>query len=172
MIANNDRISVARLREVVMYDPKTGDFTWLARGIKRFDNRFAGKRASTLTPQKYNQLCIDHKVIRAARAAYAMMMGNWPETVVDHINGVRNDDRWSNLRLATSSDNACNSAKQSNNKTGFKGVTRRRKGKPFEATIMRHGKHTYLGTYDTAEEAYSAYCKAAEALHGEYGRMD
>jgi hypothetical protein len=60
------------------------------------------------------------KSYRSARLAYFYMTGRWPETV-DHINGVRDDDRYTNLRCATAQENGFN-RRTIANRTGFRGV--------------------------------------------------
>lgn len=92
--------------------------------------------------------------------------------LVDHINGNQLDNRRVNLRFADKSTNGCNRGKPSNNTSGFKGVVfdKRRKSRPWRATIkFRQIKHV-LGQFATPEEAHAAYCNAAAQLHGEYAR--
>lgn len=85
---------------------------------------------------------------------------------VDHINGDGLDNRRSNLRLCSLSENVFNRAANLNNTTGFKGVCR--KGDRWTARIGKEG--TYLGTFGTAEEAAAAYDQAASHRFGEYAR--
>jgi hypothetical protein len=85
---------------------------------------------------------------------------------VDHRNHNTLDNRKQNLRIASSSENQCNRAKQKNNTTGYKGVQVR--GKRFTAFIGARGERHYLGCFSTATEAYCAYCTAASRLHGEF----
>ncbi len=54
------------------------------------------------------------------------------------------------------------------NKTGYKGVSYNKSGRKFSARISIHKKVIGLGTYDDAESAHHAYCKAAKELHGEF----
>lgn len=86
---------------------------------------------------------------------------------VDHIDGDGLNNRRSNIRLATNSQNSMNKGILSNNQTGYKGVVRRKNGE-YTAKITVNGKRTFLGTFDTAIEAYEAYCAAAKDLHGEF----
>lgn len=160
---------ISSLHKALHYCPDTGEFTWKSRGQRLFDEKLAGKLAGVIDREGYRRIVFGGKYYRAARLAYAFMTGKWPDVYVDHINGRRADDRWVNLREADFSQNSCNTSKQSNNKTGFKGVAKRNRGKPYEATIMHNGKHHYLGTFHTAEEAHAAYCTASEKLHGAFG---
>lgn len=88
----------------------------------------------------------------------------------EHINGDTLDNRRDNLRIATRSQNARNRGKQSNNKSGYKGVHFHKASGKWIAEIGLNGKHIYLGLYSTPQLAHEAYCKAAEQLHGEYAR--
>ena len=81
--------------------------------------------------------------------------------LIDHINGNGLDNRKSNLRLADKSLNAINSKIRSDNSTGYRGVTFNKKANKYMAEISRNGKKTYLGLFNTAEEAHGAYIKAS-----------
>ena len=88
----------------------------------------------------------------------------------DHINRLSTlDNRRDNLRAATNSQNLMNQGIRSDNKTGFKGVTRF--GAKWQASIMAQGKWKYLGLFSTPEEASDAYYRAAKELHGEFARL-
>lgn len=163
-------ITLDRVSQLLTYNSETGNFTWKPRGQPKFDNRFAGKQAGVVC-NGYINITIDYIVIRAHRLAYFMVNGKWPQENIDHINNDKLDNRIENLRLATTAQNMQNVGKYSTNTTGYKGVVKRKNGKPYEATIMAFGQYHYLGTYDTPEEAYAAYCKAAVDLHGEYHRL-
>lgn len=95
-----------------------------------------------------------------------------PNTHVDHINGNKLDNRKSNLRLCNRRQNLQNRTKQSNNKSGYKGVVYDKSRARWKAEIGYNGKRKHLGRFDTAEEAYAAYCKAAELYHGEFANLN
>lgn len=90
---------------------------------------------------------------------------------VDHINCDPLDNRRANLRAATPSQNSCNRRPQSNNTSGFKGVSWCKRECKFRASIRALNKQRSLGYYETPQEAYAAYCKAAASLHGEFARF-
>lgn len=83
---------------------------------------------------------------------------------IDHRNGVRNDNRWLNLREATSSQNKFN-RKVVNHHRGVHFIARDRK---FGAQIRAEGEHHWLGSFLLPEDACRAYRAAAAALHGEF----
>ncbi|MBW0450883.1 HNH endonuclease [Paraburkholderia phenoliruptrix] len=93
------------------------------------------------------------------------------DRIVDHINGVKTDNRRSNLRICSKSENGYNQGAQRNNTTGFKGVTVRKDSGRYMAQIRSRGKKIYLGLFDTAVEAHAAYCAAALELHGEFANF-
>lgn len=85
---------------------------------------------------------------------------------VDHINGNPLDNRKSNLRICTQTQNSYNSARQKNNKSGCLGVFQR--GNRWEARIMVNRKVIYLGLFPTKEEAISARLSAEVEFYGEF----
>jgi hypothetical protein len=95
------------------------------------------------------------------------MVGRWPDQI-DHRNGDQLDDRWDNLREATCSQNQANRSAHKDNKTGFKGVYFHA-GK-YTAMIMRNGVHRYLGRFDSAQDAHTAYANVAQQIDGEFFR--
>jgi len=86
----------------------------------------------------------------------------------DHINGNKLDNRRSNLRTATNQQNAYNRGENSNNTSGFKGVSWENQKKKFRARIWISGKCNCLGFFESPEAASSAYREAANRLHGEF----
>lgn len=90
--------------------------------------------------------------------------------MVDHKNGNCLDNRRSNLRLASNTQNQQNAKKQSRNTSGYKGV-RFSKGK-WMARISVNGTRLYLGMFDTPQQAHDAYKEAALKYHGEFARME
>lgn len=89
---------------------------------------------------------------------------------VDHENLNTLDNRRANLRVATRSQNQHNRRRQSNNRSGYKGVGWHRASSKWRARIAIGGKQVFLGLFSTPEEAFAAYCKASSELHGEFGR--
>lgn len=161
-----ERIDARRLREVLSYDPETGEFFWLV-GIKGV---CAGDRAGGLSRSRgYWRIQLDGQRHTAHRLAWLYMTGEWPRDQIDHINGIRTDNRFANLREATNAQNGANSSKRENTTSKYKGVDRR--GKRWRAQIRSGGKKYCLGMFDTPEEAYAAYCAAARKFHGEFARL-
>ena len=100
-----------------------------------------------------------HRVI-AAR------MGLCLDNQIDHINHNKLDNRRSNLRAATGSQNQMNKPTQANNKLGVKGVHQTKQGR-YRAYAWVNGKHKHIGVYNTVEEAKAAWTEAT-AYRGEF----
>lgn len=150
-----------RLKQVLCYDPETGVFTWrVARG-----SRTAGSVAGYLEADGYWRIYVDSKLYQAQHLAWLFMRGAWSETLLDHKNRVRNDNRWSNIRPATESQNAVNS--KTRGRSGIRGVRQRANGN-FIATIWTGKKQKTLGTFPSAAEAARVFNKAHQELHGDF----
>ena len=157
--------SIAVLKTLLSYDPETGHFTWLqdrARGKVK-----AGARAGTWSNSTgYIYIRVLDTSFGAHRLAFLFMTGETPPHDVDHINGVRDDNRWVNLRLATPGQNRQNRrSPQRTSSTGYLGVSFDKSRGKFFASIMVNRRQKNLGRYATAEEAHAAYVRAKRELH-------
>ena len=128
-------ITQDRLKELLHYEPLTGIFTRL---VKTNRNVRVGEVAGTVRKTGYKQLHLDGKVYRAHRLAFLYMTGDIPD-VIDHINRLRDDNSWDNLRAASSYINNCNAC--SNNT--FVGVHR------ADAKYRAYAFGQHIGTYAT-----------------------
>jgi hypothetical protein len=88
---------------------------------------------------------------------------------VDHINGNGLDNRRSNLRICTHSENMRNTRRNSRNTSGYKGV--RKAGNGWTVFIQHDGQRKYLGYFKSAAEGHEAYKAAAQLLHGEFHNL-
>lgn len=99
--------------------------------------------------------------------------GNIPiNSQIDHINMDRLDNRRSNLRVATRSQNHMNMNKNFNNKSGYKGVFLDKKSNRWFGNIKINQKNIYLGTFDNKLDAALAYNQAAQKYFGEFARLN
>ncbi len=162
-------LTIERLRELIAYCPETGDFTWKVERRGGRNNAFvfalAGALAGFVT-HGYRVIVVEQNRINAHRIAFALMNGAFlPRHMdVDHINGIRDDNRWCNLRSATRSQNMQNlKGAHTDNSTGFLGVERKRD--KFSAQICINGKKKSLGSFHTPEEAHSAYLCEKRKIH-------
>ena len=102
---------------------------------------------------------------------HRFLMGSAPEGMqIDHANGRPLDNRSSNLRFATGSQNACNRKKPAHNTSGLKGVHWHSRDKVWTASIQIDGTLRHLGRFDSPEMASRAYMAAATEIHGEFVR--
>lgn len=92
--------------------------------------------------------------------------------VIDHIDGNPSNNRKSNLRICTVSENGFNRSKQKNNTSGVKGVSWDKKSQKWLAQIMSNCKQYRIGLFDTIKEASDAYDAKAIELHGEFARLN
>ena len=91
---------------------------------------------------------------------------------VDHINRDKLDNRRSNLRLATNSENQLNTISWSTSTTGYKGVTKCKRLNRYRASITKDGRYISLGHYVKIEDAAYAYNLTAKKLFGEFARLN
>jgi hypothetical protein len=162
-------ITAARLRELLHYDQETGLFTW------RVDKGYrikAGDPAGHDNWHGYLRVRVDGKVYYLHRLAWLYVHGVWPAQEIDHINGVRDDNRIENLREATAKQNSANTRRSRRNKSGVKGVHWVARLGKWRATIRICGFNRCLGCFEQLEDAAAAYRVAAEAQFGEFYRMD
>ena len=148
------------LREYLHYDPDTGHFTWI-----KFLNPRApvGRVANCKLPTGYIQVSIFGEQYLAHRLAWFYTYGVWPTHQVDHINGVRDDNRIVNLRDIPVQRNLENLRKP-RGKNPYLGCSQRVDGK-WKAEITANGKYYWLGSFGTPEEAHAAYVEAKRKLH-------
>lgn len=162
--------SVDRLKELLTYDPETGDLRWRLRVFsngKTFRKQ-AGKIAGGIDRGGYRLLRIDSTAIAAHRVAYAMMTGAWCDRDIDHADGDASNNRWSNLRPASTSQNLMNARLRDDNASGVKGVSRCRQTGRWAAELHANGRKIWLGRHDTLEQARAARDEAARLHHGEF----
>lgn len=163
---------ISEIRSRLRYEPDTGKCFWILEN--RFGPKILGKEAGSLCKDKAGRrrvlIKINCHAQPRARVAFIFMTGRIPN-IVDHINGVTDDDRWCNLREANKSQNRCNIASNKKASPWPIGVRRSRSGR-YEARIGLNRKKIYIGTFDTPREAYQAYLHAKRRLHGEFfGRL-
>jgi hypothetical protein len=161
-------LTQSEVKELVEYNPETGDFTWLKY---RAHNARAGSKVGSITNMGYMETRVSRKKFLLHRLAWLYMTGSLPKNGIDHINGNPLDNRWANLREATVKQNNINCKIKKSNKCGFKGVCFHNQMKKWRANIRINGVQTHLGLFDTPEKAHQAYCEAAMRVHKEFANF-
>jgi hypothetical protein len=92
----------------------------------------------------------------------------WCPDYIDHKDCDPSNNIIANLRESTCAQNLHSSPHQSNNTTGYKGVSWFKKNKRYVAGIKFNGRRIHLGYFDCPEEAHEAYKAKAVELYGEY----
>lgn len=165
----NNRVTQDRLKNQLNYNPRTGDFTWQAArsGVK------LGSTAGAYTLNGYRNIQIDCERVMSHQLAWLYVYGRWPDDQIDHINGIRDDNRIENLRDVTHTENMHNQKRPKNNRSGVVGVSwAGGRSDKWYATICVHRKFINLGHYEDFFEAVCAR-KSAELkynYHPNHGR--
>lgn len=156
----------AYLASVFHYDRESGRLFHREQASKgpNWNGRFAGKEAGS-RDGRYVVVKLDGVRLRAHRIIWKMHYGTEPENI-DHIDGCGRNNRLSNLRECTRSQNMANSKSCAG--SGLKGAYKRRSG--WISQIHVRGELHYLGFFKTAEQAHQAYATAAHQHFGEFAR--
>lgn len=165
--AASAELTVGRLRELLTYDPETGVFT---RRVSTAPRAMAGTVAGDVDSKGYWRLRVDGRRYLAHRLAWFYVHGEWPAEQIDHVNGVRTDNRLNNLRLADAFQNRHNCRCRWDSGSGLKGVSYRRANKKWRAQIYAYGKSVLIGYFPTPDAAHAAYAEAAKTFHGQFAR--
>lgn len=158
-------ISQEELKRRLNYDAETGVFTWLNHNGGRIKS---GDIAGGIDGKGYAHIRINNKRPKAHRLAWLYMTGSFPYKQIDHINGIKTDNRFCNLRLATQSENKINTPLYKNNSSGFKGVYFHKASGKWNVQIRLNGKNKNLGYFDSPEVASNIYISCAKLHHGEF----
>lgn len=163
-------MNLTELQEFFAYNPDTGEITW-AKPPSKYHKHLVGKIATHKMSIGYLYVEFRGKRLLAHRVAFAIHNNRLPRVLVDHKNGERDDNRASNLRSATSSQNLQNQKMRSCNTSGYKGVSWHSQINRWRARITVDKKQRYLGTFASKEEAYAAYCCAADTNFNDFARI-
>lgn len=158
----------AYLESLLLYDPEAGHFAWRQQRGNRIK---VGSRAGAINTEGYVIIRVDRIEHRAHRLAFLFMTGETP-AIIDHINGNRADNRFSNLRAATPLINSINCKMRKTNTSGHKGVSFFKASGRWQASIRVNRKRLHLGLFETPELAGEAYRAAAKQHFGTYARSE
>ena len=150
------------LRKIFHYDPETGDLI----------RRRTGKKITSKHGTCGYQVNINNGLVKLVhRVIWCWMTNEWPPQI-DHIDGNHYNNKWSNLRAATNTQNSRNSRTPINNTSGYKGVSFVARLNKYRATIMVNRKSLHLGCFIDPKEAALAYNIAAQKYFGEFALLN
>lgn len=156
---SNKPLTQERLKTLIDYSPESGEFTW-HKGLR---HRGSGKRAGCRREEGgYRILSVDSRTYSEHRLAWFYVHGAWPDNDVDHINGIKSDNRIENLRQCTRAENMQNQV-GNRSKSGLTGAYECN-GR-FFSHIYKDGKKFYLGCFASPQEANAAYISAKAKHH-------
>lgn len=156
-------LTQTELKRLWDYNPDTGFFTRLVSTNGRVK---VGDVPDFVHHDGYIQIQISGKKYVAHRLAWLYMTGNFPNEQTDHLNGIRHDNRWVNLRDVTNSINQQNQRRPHlNNKSGYLGVSLCSYSGKWRAHIKLNGKSFHLGTFDDVHEAAECYLSKKREIH-------
>lgn len=177
-MAYRDGITAEMARELLNYDPDTGEFRWKPRTAALFAKSYHTAEHNCAVWNKlysggvvgyvskrdgYRRVSIFDTRYLLHRLAWLISLGTWPSSEIDHINGKRDDNRLENLREATPAENSQNRSHKS--VRGLLGASWFKRDNNWRATIKINKKWTYLGYFDTEQEAHEAYLAAKRFGH-------
>ena len=153
-----------RLKELLNYNPETGIFTWIGKSGVRSHIKL-GDIAGSIS-NGYLQISISNKIYKSHRLAWLYMTGKFPENQIDHIDLVKSNNKFSNLRDVSNSENLQNiKTRKKHNKSGYLGVCKTKQTKKFKASITLRGKSIHIGYFSSACDAHHAYVEYKRIIH-------
>ena len=163
-------LTQSQLKKVIHYNSDTGEFTRRKCYFKSMEGQPAGWICKTWG---YRLIRIDRIAYRASRLAVLYMDGMFPKDQVDHINHIRDDDRWVNLRVVTLHENLKNLTVQSNNTTGVTGLSWNKASGKYQGKINVNKKRFHLGYFSSLDEGKKAYeaAKIKYKYHPNHGSL-
>ena len=152
------------LKKLLDYDFETGLFFWKISPAKQIK---AGNIAGTKRKDGYIQIKVLNEFLLAHRLIWIYVYGYMPK-YIDHINGIRDDNRFSNIREVSNQQNSLNSKISKNNKCGIKGIYWDKSRNKWSARVFLNGKCEFFSRFDDIALAKNAIMKAREKLHGKF----
>lgn len=145
----NAHHTAEQIRTLFDYIPETGI-------LLRKTGRKAGQPIGWAHPSGYLRIKIDGFGYPVHRIAWIIMTGEWPSNVIDHINQIKNDNRWVNLRDIPHEKNLQNRSMLTKSKSGIKGIYWNEKVRKWQVHLAVDKKRVYLGLHVTLQEAIDA----------------
>jgi hypothetical protein len=160
-MATANVISAEEARRLFSYNPDSGE---VVRAVTTATRAKAGDVVGSFDLYGYKTVRVAKRSYKLHRLIWLLVYGRWPAGDVDHINGIRDDNRLCNLRDVTRQTNLQNQ-RTANGRTGLLGAYFDRRKGTFYARISMKNKAIHLGTFNTPEEAHAAYINAKRQMH-------
>lgn len=159
-----DVITAQELQQIVEYFPESGIFLWK---VTKGNYVKAGKEFGSWDLYGYKTVRINRKSYKLHRLAWLYVYGKMPENDIDHINGIRHDNRISNLRDVTRRTNLENQTilKRQKKHTTLIGAYFDVRKNTYYSRISIKNKSIHLGTFKTEQQAHDAYVAAKRKFH-------
>lgn len=155
-------LSAGLIRSLFYYNRRTGIMRWKKTSSTRIKR---GNIAGSITKAGHRRVNINGVGYLAHRLIWVWVTGKWPARELDHKNQKKADNRWTNIRPATTLQNNQNKGKRKNNTSGYKGVWFEKHLGKFRSAVGFRGKLYRCGCFKTAKAAHIAYRKLAKRLH-------
>lgn len=160
------KLTLNNLKDFIVYDPDTGILSWKVdyKSVK------AGNPIGSLHHSGYLVCKIDGVQYLVHRLIWFFVTGKWPLVQIDHDDTIKTNNRWLNLREAIHNENQRNKNLQSNNTSGYKGVSWNKRKQKWIAQIKVNGKSLHLGEFDDIQDAIGMRIMAGEIHHEKFNR--
>lgn len=165
-------IDINEIKQALQYNADTGKFIWKQKIRPRTTSKIIGKVAGSISIcHGYIEIgFLGHNYL-AHRLAWLYTHNTWPTCQIDHINGIRTDNRIANLRLANHSENKWNKGKDIDNTSGYKGIYFDKRRNRWRARITRNKKDFLIGYFKTIEEAAAKYAEYVSNMKDGFSRI-
>lgn len=156
-------LTVETVLRYLDYSPKTGEFRW--KSAPKHRPGLEGEVAGCLTTGGYVSIRVSGQTAQAHRLAWLVTHGVWPAGDIDHVDGNRANNRITNLREASRSENMQNVRKLDSNTSGFVGVSWSARNRKWRAQIKHDNKVRHIGLFTDPRLAHEAYLAEKARLH-------
>lgn len=157
-------IALEELHRKFDYEESTGVFT----NKESYFKSHVGRVAGCLHHSGYRYVRINGVAYAEHRLAWLYVTGENPNGYIDHIDGNRSNNAFSNLRIATREQNNSNAKRRVDNKSGIKGIDWHNLCNKWQCRVQSGKKRITIGYYDSIEEATNAIKDYRETVHKEF----